>query len=175
MGMNRPAPPVVIDPPRRERATRRPASGRAQSPPPDREVLEVVRAAAALRRGLALLHRAPVECASILLRVDVRLVERARSALEQPSTREALLKAFVGAAGRAGVVAAASGVGVAPRPRDAEELIRHAERRAGGLPLLRSAALEPAAVAFGVRPDVVLGARALLERRGVSREDPEGP
>ena len=56
-----------------------------------------------------------------------------------------------------------------PGARGAEEVVREAEAHPPGVELLLSASLEAAAIAFGVHPDVVAEARAILARRGVER------
>ena len=52
-----------------------------------------------------------------------------------------------------------------------ERLIREAQQGGLGIEFLLCAPFETAAITFGVHPDVVLAARAILEGRGI-RPDP---
>jgi len=54
-----------------------------------------------------------------------------------------------------------------PAPTDAASVIRAAEAHPLGVKLVLCAPLETAAITFGVHPDVVEAARALLEARGI--------
>lgn len=155
-----------------EREPRKPSSGHAGASPAsgssgdaavDAHVLEAVRRAAAHGGGLALLEHAPIDCAAVLLSLHPRDLERARAVLANPAVRAAV-DAILSSAPPATPGAAAP---PEPRaaPRTAEALVAEAERRSGGAALLASAAPECAAVIFGVRPDLVLAARAMLARR----------
>lgn len=125
------------------------------------EVLAVVERASRVPDGLALLERAPLECVAVLLGVEPRTIERVRVALADPATHAEAARHLAGAAGRRRAPAAPT---PAPRPRDPEALLAAARERADGLALLCSAAPETAAIAFGVHPDLVHGARALAAR-----------
>jgi hypothetical protein len=134
------------------------------------EVRALVERAALLSDGIAHLHRSPPECAAVLLGTTPHAVERARAALEHPRARAVALELLARpAAGRDASPAAAPAT---PAPRGPEELIAAARGRPGGLALVFSAAAESAAISFGVRPDLVLAARALAERRGLVADLP---
>jgi hypothetical protein len=64
------------------------------------DVRVVVQRSAVVRRGLALLHRAPVESVAVTLGVHPREVERARAALEAPGQRALAIAEFVRAVQR---------------------------------------------------------------------------
>ena len=139
---------------------------RRRAGPPARaslpDVLALVERAARVSDGLALLERAPLECIAVLLGVDPGTIERARAALEDPAIHDEAVRAFQGAAGRR---AAADAVAAPARPpRDPEALILAARGRPDGLALLFSASPEAAAIAFGVHPDLVHGARQVAAR-----------
>lgn len=139
---------------------------RRRAGPPSRasldDVVALVERAARVPDGLVLLERAPLECVAVLLGVDPREIERVRAALEDPAVREEAVRAYQRAAGRRTATVAASSP--PPRPRDPEALLLAARQRADGLALLLSTAPEVAAVAFGVHPDLVHGARKLAAR-----------
>jgi hypothetical protein len=131
---------------------------------PDPALAALIERAAALPRGLALLHHGPLEPIAVLLSVHPGVVERARADLEDPRARAAAIALFAEAARRH-----APAVEAPPPPRrapDPEALVAEAARRPGGTAVLASAAVECAAISFGVHPDVVLAARALLPGRG---------
>jgi hypothetical protein len=127
------------------------------------EALALVERAAAIPDGLALLEHAPLECAAVLLGVDPGAVERVRAALEEPALRGEAALAFERAAGRRRPAAGAGG-SPPPAPSDPAALVTAARRREGGLAVLLDAAPECAAIVFGVHPDLVHRARALLAR-----------
>ena len=143
---------------------------RRRSGPPTRaslaEVVALVERAARVRDGFVLLERAPLECVAVLLGVEPRAIERAREALEDPAVREEAVRAFQGAALRRATAAAVAAP--PPPPRDPEALLLAARQRAGGLALLLSASPEAAAIAFGVHPELVHGARQLAARGGAA-------
>ena len=144
---------------------------RRRTGPPARasiaDVVALVERAAGVPDGLVLLERAPLECIAVLLGVDPRVIERARAALEDPAVREEAARAFQHAAGRR--AAGTAPVAAPPQPpRDPEALIRAARQRADGLALLLSASPEAAAIAFGVHPDLVHGARQVAARDGAA-------
>jgi hypothetical protein len=126
----------------------------------------VIERAAALPRGLALLHRAPLECVAVRLATHPQWIARARAALEDGAKRAAVLGCFTWAAHQGGRAPAKAQAG-APRPRSPEELVSAADERPGGVAVLASASIEYAAIIFGVHPDLVLAARELVARRGV--------
>lgn len=78
------------------------------------DVLRIVQRSAGVPRGLALLHRAPVESVAVTLGIHPRDVERARAALELPGPRALAIEEFARAARRhrTETVAAASAPGV---------------------------------------------------------------
>ena len=97
----------VARPPRertRSLAPRRPSGGTERDPaapaevPPD--VADLLTRAAALPRGLAFLHAAPLETVAITLRVDARLVLAVRRAIDDPRLHAPIIAAFKEAAAR---------------------------------------------------------------------------
>ncbi len=64
------------------------------------DVRDVVQRSAGVHRGLALLHRAPVESVAVTLGVHPCEVERARAALETPGQRALAIEEFVRAVQR---------------------------------------------------------------------------
>jgi hypothetical protein len=125
-------------------------------------VRDAVARSAALPRGLALLHRGPVELVAAHLGVPVRVVEHARACLdgvERPLLLEihAAARALLDAPGRVRPAPAAA--------RGPEEVLREAHHHALGLDFLVGGHLEAVAVAYGVHPEVVLAARALAGAR----------
>ena len=129
------------------------------------DVLRLVQRAAALPNGMAVIERAPLECASILLGARPVQIEQARAALAAPLARAAAAAALARAVpdGRG-----AAGAEPRPLPRTAEALVRAAERTPAALRILASASPECAAVIFSVKPALVLEARALLAARGAA-------
>jgi hypothetical protein len=149
-------PPIDAEPRPRRRAA---AAARAS------EAFAVVERAAGVADGLALLERAPLECAAVLLGIEPRTIGRVRAALEDPALREEATVRFARAAG--GRPAATATAGASPRPpRDPEALLLAARERAGGLAILLEASPECAAIVFGVHPDLVQGARERAARGG---------
>jgi hypothetical protein len=152
---------------RRQSTDRSSQPGHRPDAPPDRatsaELHAIVERAAHLEGGLALLESAALECAAVLLGVAPRQVERIRLALRDPHARAEV----------AALLTALAAVPAAPpvrpprpaAPRDPEQLAQAARQRADGLSLLFSACPEAAAIAFGVHPDLVPGARKIADRR----------
>jgi hypothetical protein len=130
------------------------------------DVLDLVRRAAALPNAIAVIERAPLECASILLGARPADVERARAALEAPLARTAAAAALARAVAEGSRAPAPEPPHRAPRTADA--LVREAERAPAGLLILATASPECAAITFSVHPALVLEARALLAARGVA-------
>ncbi len=148
-----------FDPPSELRLRPRAPPARADDP----EMSDVIERALRVPDGLALLRAAPLETAAILFGVAPPAIERARASLRDPGVlaHAAALLASAEASWRS----AARPPPRPPAPRDPEQLIDAARSRAGGLSLLLSAAPEAAAIAFGVHPDLVHGARAVAARR----------
>ena len=160
----------------RETPSIEPPSPRRRAAHPSHATEEDVRAlverAARVPDGLALLQNAPLECVAVLLGVAPRLVERVRAALEDPAVRDEAARHFTRVSGRrAAARDAAAAESPPPPPRDPEQLVLAARQRPDGLTLLFSAAPEAAAIAFGVHPDLVHGARAAVAR-GVAGDLP---
>src|SRR5512143_1601434 len=109
-----PTDPTDVEPRARRRAARESAS--------EAEVLALVERAARIPEGLALLERAPLECAAVLLGVVPRAVERVRVALEDPALREEASLRFVRAADRR-AAANPGGSARTPAPRDPAALV----------------------------------------------------
>lgn len=129
-----------------------------------REVHDAVERSAALRRGLALLHRAPPEVVAAAIGVHTRAVEEARNRLGRPHERRDLIQVFARALERRRVEPPAA----APPPfrrRDPDDLILEAQRHERGLDFLRRAPPETVAITFTVHPDLVHRARELLAAR----------
>jgi len=125
-------------------------------PPPVQEITEVMARTARVPDGLAVLLGAPLECAAILLGMAPAAIERTRLALRDPGV-------LAGAAALQAGQAPGRPAARPPRPqapRDPQQLLQAARQRTDGLALLLSAAPEAAAIAFGVHPDLVHGARA---------------
>jgi hypothetical protein len=59
------------------------------------DVRELLQRSAGLPRGLALLHRAPLESIAVTLGAHPDAVERARATLESPEQRASAIDAFV--------------------------------------------------------------------------------
>jgi hypothetical protein len=160
--------------PRPAQARARPPRSRERSRTPagalDPATRRVVEHAAALPRGLAVLDRAPLECVAVLVGAHPGAVARARAALGSADTRAAVLDVFARAA-RRDADARPEPRGAAPRLRTPEDLLRVGSERPGGLALLEAASVECAAIAFGVHPELVLAARALLGRGGLAGDD----
>lgn len=135
----------------------------------DPEVRDVIERATRVRDGLALLRGAPLETAAILLGVAPPAIERARASLQDPGVLAGA--AALLASAEAGWRVAATPPPRPPAPRDPEQLIDAARKRADGLSLLFSAAPEAAAIAFGVHPDLVHGAREAAARRADRRRN----
>lgn len=151
---------------RQSGAARHEADG-AIGPEVPAEVREVVERSAALRRGLALLHRAHPETVASALGVHARAVDQARERLERREERRHLIGLYVQAASRRSGEEAVS----VPAPRRGpDELIREAERHALGVDFLRDAHPEAVAVTFTVHPETVYRARELLAARVPRRE-----
>lgn len=134
-------------------------------------VREAVERSASLRRGLALLHRAPAEAVATALGVHPRAVDEARERLDRPDERRLLLGLYAEAARRRQEGPAAAG---APPPRRGpRDLVAEAERHPLGVAFLRDAHAESVAVTFTVHPETVHRARELLAAagRGVPRGD----
>jgi hypothetical protein len=145
---------------RRDRVT-------GSQPPIPREVQDAVERSAVLRRGLALLHRAPAEVVAAAIGVDARTVEEARERLERPGERGQLIQVFTRALARRGEERPGDPPPPPPR-RDPDELIREAERHAHGLDFLRRAPPETVAITFAVHPELVHRARAVLAALGLA-------
>jgi len=124
-------------------------------------------------RGLALLHLADLECTAVTLGVDALTVVEARDALETPEGRAQLIAAVRQArlelASNPGVPAAPGSEVHQRPPRTARELVRAAAEHVYGLGFLSEGNLESVAVIFHVHPNLVLRARALLERHAAIR------
>jgi hypothetical protein len=139
------------------------------SRPVDPELRDLAERALRVPDGLALLMGAPLECAAILLGVAPPVIERSRVTLEAPGLLEEIVASLAhGAAGRR---AAPTAPPRPPAPRDPEQLIAAARQRSDGLRLLLSGAPEAAAIAFGVHPDLVQGARDVAARRAALRRN----
>lgn len=76
------------------------------------DVRDVVQRSAGVPRGLALLHRAPVESVAVTLGVHPRDVERARAALETPGQRALAIEEFTRAVERNQALASSAANGV---------------------------------------------------------------
>jgi hypothetical protein len=125
-------------------------------PLPEQVISEVIARTARVPDGLAVLLGAPLECAAILLGMAPAAIERTRHALRDPGV-------LAGAAALQAGPVQGRPAARPPRPqapRDPQQLLQAARQRADGLALLLSAAPEAAAIAFGVHPDLVHGARA---------------
>jgi hypothetical protein len=125
-------------------------------------VRDAVARSAALHRGLAFLHRGPVETVATTLGVPVRVVEHARACLdgvERPMILE------VHAVARELMRPPRAAAPVAPAPRGPEDVLREARHHGLGLEFLVRGHLESVAVAYGVHPEVVLAARDLASAR----------
>ncbi|HUL59109.1 MAG TPA: hypothetical protein VLU43_07540 [Anaeromyxobacteraceae bacterium] len=147
-------------------------AGLEGAPPPlPADVLDLVRRAAALPNALEVIERAPLECASVLLRARPADVERVRAALGAPHARAAAAAALARAVVEGARAPAPEPLRRAPRTPDA--LVREAERTPAGLRILATASPECAAIAFSVHPTLVLEARALLAARGGVRDGGE--
>jgi hypothetical protein len=157
---------------------RPPAPARDRALEPERqlapEIVELVDRSAALRQGLALLHRAPLEWVAAALGMHPLIVERARACLDRRPDREFVIRAYVRALERRRLEAPPTPGSAVPPRCGPEELVRAAERHALGVQFLLCAPLEVAAVSFTVHPDVVLRARELLARRGILPEEARG-
>jgi len=129
------------------------------------QVCDAVERSAALRRGLALLHKAPAEIVAAAIGVNALAVEEARHRLEQPGDRRLLLDLFARALEQRGA-GAPTATPSPSRPRDPQDLIREAERGHHGLDFLRGAHPETVAITFAVHPELVHRARELLATRG---------
>ena len=101
-----------------------------------------------------------------------RTIERFRAALEAPGVREDAARHFARTAAERRAAGSATAAARPPAPRDPEQLILAARQRADGLTLLFSAAPEAAAIAFGVHPDLVHGAREVATSRGLAGDVP---
>ncbi len=64
------------------------------------DVRDLVQRSAGVHRGLALLHRAPVESVAVTLGVHPAAVERARAALDSPAQRALAIEEFTRAVQR---------------------------------------------------------------------------
>jgi hypothetical protein len=124
-------------------------------------VRDAVARSAALPRGLALLHRGPVELVAARLGVPVRVVEHARACLDGVE-RPLLLEIHAAACALLDVPGTAL---PSPVARGPEQLLREAPQHALGLDFLVGGHLEAVAVAYGVHPETVLAARALAAAR----------
>jgi hypothetical protein len=134
------------------------------------EIAEVVRRAALVGDGLALLEGASPESAAVRLGVTPPAVERVRAALRDAAAHDAAV-ALLARCARAPEPAAPA---TARPPEDAAELLARAQGRPGGLALLLGACPECAAVGFGVRPHLVQAARELAARGGLVHAPPHG-
>jgi hypothetical protein len=134
------------------------AAGRARRPLAP-AVRDAVARSATLHRGLAFLHRGPVECVAAALGVPVRVVEHARACLDGVE-RPLLLEVHAVARELLRPPRAAP-----PLPsrhsRGPEDVLREAHHHRLGVDFLMSGHLEAVAVAYGVHPEVVLAARQL--------------
>lgn len=134
------------------------------------EVENLLERAASLPRGLAFLHRGPLEIVAITLGVDARLVARVRRQIDDPAEHRQVIEAY-----RTAVERWRRGPQPdcfphpappeAPHPVDAEQLLRAAAEHPLGTAFLLEGQMEAVAVTFGVHPFVVDEARGLLERR----------
>jgi len=141
------------------------------NPPLSPEIEQVLDHAASIPRGLAFLHRAPIEAVAIALAVDARLVVQVRRLLDDPATHAPVVVAFKAAVARWRREPHPEGfrAPVPPPPAPGpEELLRAAEEHPLGREFFADAPLETVAVVFGVHPFLVLEARGLLEHRGIA-------
>ena len=128
--------------------------------PMSEEILELVDRCAILPRGLAFAHLAPIEAAAAALAVHPDALERLRAALDHGEARREIIRAYAEAVARAGRERPAEqGAPTVPAPPGPDELIRDSQLHPLGPAFLREAALEVAAIAFAVHPDVVTAAR----------------
>ncbi len=129
------------------------------------ELRDLVRRSASVRRGLALLHRAPVEAAAVALGVHPGAVERARAALADPGQRAMAVEEFVRAAAAAEppgpIPMAVEPVAATATP---EALLALAARDPATLELLVYGPVDVAAIVFAVHPALVGEARRLVGR-----------
>jgi hypothetical protein len=156
-----------------------------QTAPLSRDCRDLVERAAGLPHGFAFLEYAPIESVASALGVTAAQVEHLRACLADPAGRAALHREFerataerrtAPAADQTPMTAAAAGDATAGAParRGPEEIIDEATRHPLGLGFLVGAPLETVAVTFSIHPFVVLAARELLARRGITpAEDPE--
>ncbi|MCK6481788.1 MAG: hypothetical protein L6R43_17085 [Planctomycetes bacterium] len=161
-------------------AARPPAGGREGAPAPDTpgkalppEVLDLLTRAAALPRGLAFLHAAPLETVAITLRADALLVLRVREAIDDPRLHAPVIAAFKRAVARWKGEDHPEGfhpLPPAPPCPGPADLLSAAEHHPLGLDFLAAGPLETVAVTFGTTPFVVLEARPLLRGRGAGTE-----
>ncbi len=125
------------------------------------EVLELLERSTAIPRGLAFVHRAPLDSVAVTLGVHPRVVEHACDCLDHAEARAMMIRYFARALERR-----RSRMPPAPPPEEAatdpELLLRTAEGHPFGLEFLLHAPFETAALMFGAHPFVVLAARELL-------------
>lgn len=125
------------------------------------ETLDLIDRASNIPYGLQFVESAPPDCVASTLGVSPEAVMRARSLLSDAAGRLEFAQELERAARRR-----ESGP-PGPKPaRGPEELIREAEADPLGISFLVEAPLETVAIHLKAHPFVVLGARALLERRG---------
>lgn len=138
------------------------------------EILDLLRRAVRLPRGLALLHAAPLETAAVLLSVPPDLVLKARESLDDQAARAAVLEEWhrVHAAAPAPAFQHAAPLPAHPAP-DAAAVAAEAERHPLGARFVLDAPEEAVAILFRVHPSVVIAARELLVRRGHASSRPD--
>jgi hypothetical protein len=130
----------------------------------DPRMRDLVARSAALPRGLALLHRGPLETVASALDAPVGLVETVREALDGPE-RERLLEAHATARALLRAPAPARSPARPAPPAGPAELERAARNHPMGLDFLLRGHFEAVAVAFGVHPDLVQATRDLVAAR----------
>jgi hypothetical protein len=134
------------------------------------EMRDLIERLAQWPHGLGFLHLADIDTVAINLHVHPFLVARARTALETPEGRDRLIDEVRKARARHGgdlpePPPCPDSPPCPPAPKTAEELIGVADRHPLGLPFLEEGHPEAVAVIFGVHPNVVFEARAVLARR----------
>jgi hypothetical protein len=140
---------------------------------PGPDVRDLLRRAACLPYGLALIEFGMPTCAAEMLGVNADMVLRARAALADPEVRPVLVGEYEHTVSRReedpeAFCRRCADEGRAPTPGCPLALIREAEARPERLETLRSTELEVAASSFRVHPFVILGAREWLARRAAA-------
>jgi len=133
------------------------------------EVLDLLERSTAIPRGLAFVHRAPLDSVAITLGVHPSVVEHACDCLDHAEQRAMLIRHFVLALERRRSRVPPA---IVREPvEDPEQLIADAEHHALGVQFLLCAPFETAAITFRIHPAVVLRAREILAARGVLPEE----